>query len=73
MSKKNLLFKVTAKYANEPALGLWVPVELVQLFDLSSAGYGDAGGGIGSKQWLEGRIRSSNSAARRIDETGQHE
>ena len=64
VSSKALSFRQTTKYAHDPAVSLWVPTEMLQLFELSSAGTGGfsnmgAGGGMGSKQSLEGRARYS--------------
>ena len=54
-------FKATTKYAHEPALGLWVPSELVQQIDVSSAagGFSNMGGGghMGARRSLEGRAQ----------------
>jgi hypothetical protein len=58
---KGYSFRTTTKYAHEPALDLWLPTELVQLLDLSSAAGGfsnmGAGGHLGARQSLEGRAR----------------
>lgn len=56
-------FKVTTKYKFEPALGLWVPAELVQFVDIRSAagGFSNMGGGgqMGGRQSVEGRVQYS--------------
>ena len=51
---------VTVKYAADEATGLWLPVEMVQHFDISSGGSGassnmGSGAGYGAHQSLEGR------------------
>ena len=63
VSNKNLMAKLTAKYARDSGLGLWLPVELIQLFDITSdqAGLSNMGTGglLGSRLSLEGRSRYS--------------
>ena len=56
---KLLLIRINTKYAKDAALGLWVPKESVQQFEMSSGGGGmsnmGAGGNMGSRVSLEGR------------------
>ena len=63
VTAKNFNFKTTTKYAHDKGLDLWVPSEMSQLTDVSSAAAGlsnmGAGGQLGAKQSLEGRARYS--------------
>jgi hypothetical protein len=58
---KNFSFTATTKYALDPALGMWVPTELLQNVDVTSAAGGfsnmGAGGISGARQTMEGRAR----------------
>ena len=68
-------FKATTRYGHEPVLGLWVPTELVQQIDVSSAagGFSNMGGGghMGARQSLEGRARYTNFR-RRMEKGDTH-
>lgn len=63
VSSKSFMFKVTVKYALDPGLGLWLPVEAIQLADVTQAPGGlstmGAGGLMGQRQSLEGRASYS--------------
>lgn len=66
VNNKAFTFKATTKYAADPALGLWVPVEVIQHVDLRVEGTGAlsdmgaaCGGGTGGRLSLEGRARYS--------------
>jgi hypothetical protein len=58
---KNFSFTATTKYSLDPALGMWVPTELVQRIEISSAAGGfsnmGAGGHLGARQTFEGLAR----------------
>ena len=60
---KNFSFSATTKYSLDPALGMWLPTELVQRVDVSSGAGGlsnmGAGGQSSARQSLEGRARYS--------------
>ena len=63
VTAKNFNFKTTTKYVHDKGLDLWLPSEMSQLADVSSAAAGlsnmGAGGQMGSKQSLEGRAHYS--------------
>ena len=63
VSGKNLMARMNTKFANDPKLGLWLPSEHFQTFEISSAASGlsnmGAGGQMGAKIALEGRARFS--------------
>ena len=58
-----LSVRASVKYALDPGLGLWVPVEMFQQFDASGTGSGGlggrtgSGGGYAARQSLEGRAK----------------
>ena len=58
---KNFNFSATTKYSLDPGLGIWVPTELVQRSEVTSAAGGfsnmGAGGQSGARLSLEGRAR----------------
>lgn len=64
MSGKGYSFRTTTKYAQDPALKIWLPSEVSQQVDITSGGSGafsnmGAGGGMNSRQSLEARTRYS--------------
>ena len=63
VSSKAMMAKVSTKYAHDKTLDLWVPSEVIQQFDISSAAAGlsnmGAGGNMGARISLEGRARYS--------------
>jgi hypothetical protein len=63
ISSRRFMFKVNTKYALDPGLALWLPVEVFQQTDMSGGAGGlsnmGAGGHMGSRQALEGRASYS--------------
>src|SRR5262249_460636 len=64
ISGKNTSVRVTVKYEQQPALGLWLPAEMYQQFDVSTQGVDGSnnmgsGGGYNARQGLEGRATYS--------------
>ena len=64
IASKNVSVRATVKYAQEPALGLWLPVEMSQQIDTSGAGtsaFSNMGGGPGYRvrESLEARATYS--------------
>jgi hypothetical protein len=60
-SGKDFNVRASIKYAVEPKLGLWLPLEMVLQSDIRGPGPGGvsnmgAGGNIGMRQTLEGRV-----------------
>jgi hypothetical protein len=72
MAGKAASLRASVRYANDPALGLWLPAEMSQQVEVTGTGSGEptvmgAGGGYATRRSLEGRASYSKFRRTPVD------